>query len=251
MNSEIKPTETEIRDRFRAYLSSRHAAFLAEEYLSTADTHLNESLKGVDKYFKSLYEINDTRRIDSLSSAISNDPLKKSQFIHSEHPLKLTLKEYGLFLKSDFYPGNSDEPMKVPGEEEQKFEPEKEHNVMSRSEELLYEGDIVDTSGKSRRRSQELRRRCIEYFKGLHGGETVCECCGFNFSKTYGEIGDGYIEVHHLEPISTTSGIHPVDYQTKLVPLCSNCHSMIHRNKENPNGGVFTLEELKGKLHRQ
>jgi predicted HNH restriction endonuclease len=35
--------------------------------------------------------------------------------------------------------------------------------------------------------------------------------------------------VHHLNPISQTEGEHEVDPVNDLIPLCSNCHSMIHR----------------------
>ncbi|WP_237630079.1 hypothetical protein [Staphylococcus epidermidis] len=35
-----------------------------------------------------------------------------------------------------------------------------------------------------------------------------------------------------------------VDPETDLVPLCSNCHKMIHRKKAKP----LTLEELKNKI---
>lgn len=55
----------------------------------------------------------------------------------------------------------------------------------------------------------------------------VCEACGFDFVKKYGERGKGFIECHHTKPLrelkpgSTTR-------LDDLVLLCSNCHSMIH-----------------------
>lgn len=55
------------------------------------------------------------------------------------------------------------------------------------------------------------------------------EACGFEFEKTYGEIGKGYIECHHLIPLSNFK----VNKETKLeglALLCSNCHRMIHRD---------------------
>jgi len=32
-----------------------------------------------------------------------------------------------------------------------------------------------------------------------------------------------------LNPISQTKGTHEVNPKTDLVPLCANCHAMIHR----------------------
>lgn len=54
---------------------------------------------------------------------------------------------------------------------------------------------------------------------------------GMDFEKFYGEIGREFIEVHHLERIADTDGEHEIDPKTDMVPLCSNCHSMIHRKK--------------------
>ena len=48
-----------------------------------------------------------------------------------------------------------------------------------------------------------------------------------NFEQVYGELGKDYIEVHHLHPVS--QGERQVNPIEDLIPLCSNCHSMIHR----------------------
>ena len=85
------------------------------------------------------------------------------------------------------------------------------------------------TSTKQIYRSQAARAECIR-LKGCH-----CNICGFDFEKTYGELGKDYIEVHHITPIgqlSTAEGYEGTDPQNDLIPLCSNCHSMIHRRKE-------------------
>lgn len=69
---------------------------------------------------------------------------------------------------------------------------------------------------------------------------TTCLACGFNFEKVYGEIGKNYIQIHHSKPLSTTYGEVKIDPEKDLIPLCANCHCMIHRKKEN----TLTLEEL-------
>ena len=51
-----------------------------------------------------------------------------------------------------------------------------------------------------------------------------------NFEQTYGELGKDFIEVHHLHPVS--QGERKVNPIEDLIPLCSNCHSMIHRQED-------------------
>jgi 5-methylcytosine-specific restriction protein A len=60
----------------------------------------------------------------------------------------------------------------------------------------------------------------------------VCEVCKIDFEKIYGELGKGYIEAHHLRPLSTLKGykvpMHPI---RDFAVLCANCHRMIHRSE--------------------
>ena len=86
------------------------------------------------------------------------------------------------------------------------------------------------------RRNPQLRQACIDKW-GYQ-----CQCCGMDFASLYGEeLGKNFIEVHHLKPISTYEEQRPEDYVDNLVPLCSNCHSMIHRGKNGP----LTLRQLR------
>ena len=73
----------------------------------------------------------------------------------------------------------------------------------------------------------------------LRGKQLKCEVCGFDFEKVFGKPGAGYIEVHHKKPVS--EGEHITDLNNDLVMLCSNCHKMIHRDKDH----MLTVEELK------
>lgn len=74
-------------------------------------------------------------------------------------------------------------------------------------------------------RSPVNRARCIRYYGA------VCWVCDFDFGSTYGSIGEGFIEVHHRTPVSEIGPAYRVDPRRDLVPLCSNCHSMIHRKR--------------------
>jgi 5-methylcytosine-specific restriction protein A len=55
-----------------------------------------------------------------------------------------------------------------------------------------------------------------------------CELCGFDFEKTYGPVGKGYIELHHKVPLSQLSHSRKARL-ADLMLICSNCHSIIHR----------------------
>lgn len=84
-------------------------------------------------------------------------------------------------------------------------------------------------------RSSIARQRCIE------ANGTTCVVCGFNFEEKYGYIGKGFIHVHHIIPLNEIGSSYKVNYKKDLIPVCPNCHAMLHRK----NDGAFTWEELK------
>ena len=101
------------------------------------------------------------------------------------------------------------------------------------------EGAIKLTLHKVRERNQNLRRKAIEYFLESNG-KLYCEVCRFSFEDTYGDLGEGFIEVHHLRPISEYE-----ENDTTLIGelrlVCSNCHRMIHRG--DPKSTFFWLKD--------
>lgn len=86
-------------------------------------------------------------------------------------------------------------------------------------------------------RNQEARRKCLEHLG------TSCKVCGFNFFEEYGEIGRDFIHVHHIIPISQIKKNYVIDPFKDLVPVCPNCHAMLHRR--NKDGNYPSVEELK------
>lgn len=62
-------------------------------------------------------------------------------------------------------------------------------------------------------------------------GRLVCEVCGFDFKATYGDLGEGYIEVHHTKPIHTLLARNKTEL-ADLALLCANCHRMAHRKRQ-------------------
>lgn len=71
-----------------------------------------------------------------------------------------------------------------------------------------------------------------------------CEACGFDFKSKYGEVGNHFIEAHHLKPVSTLDiGMTKINIKDDFAVLCSNCHSMIHKLEDPSN-----LKDLKNRI---
>ena len=84
-------------------------------------------------------------------------------------------------------------------------------------------------------RSSKNREAAIR----IHG--TKCMICGFDFGQKYGELGKGYIEVHHIKSLATLEQEVVINPETDLICVCANCHRMLHRFKNY----IVTVEELK------
>lgn len=69
-----------------------------------------------------------------------------------------------------------------------------------------------------------------EKFKEAHQGKLFCEICGFNFEEKYGEHGKGFIEGHHILPVSEM-GDNNKTTPDDIIMICSNCHRMLHRKR--------------------
>jgi len=97
------------------------------------------------------------------------------------------------------------------------------------------EGARKYSISKRYERSGKNRKKAIE----IHG--LTCVMCGFNFEKFYGIKGKGFIEIHHITPLGSNNKEIIVNPETDLVPVCANCHRMIHRRKDD----VLGVKELK------
>lgn len=87
-------------------------------------------------------------------------------------------------------------------------------------------------------RDAKARRKCIDHFGAS------CMVCGFDFEDHYGSLGKGFIHVHHHRlQLASTRGRHKIDPIKDLVPLCPNCHAMIHSQKQ-----MLSVEELKDSI---
>ena len=196
------------------------------------------------KEIASIYDMIDTDDIEEYRKKIKADTVLKNLDMKAEPRFTEVLKWYRLFVKAM----NSNVlPMPVPGEYDsgETVDSEPPSTTKPIVETTIYmEGSEGESQPQElRKRNMALRQACINYYKSLHGGRIVCECCGFDFTKAY-DIDDEYIEVHHRFPFSQTEGEHPVNSQTDLVPLCANCHRMIH-HAQGGKGNCLSLEELK------
>lgn len=120
----------------------------------------------------------------------------------------------------------------------------------------IFDENIVVNEGFKRtisvnvyQRSTKLRDAAIEAFSV--NGKISCECCKFNFDTFYGTtIGSGYIEIHHVKPIfkyeEQEINKFIKDALKNLVPVCSNCHRMIHRVWNDP----LEIEVLKSTIQK-
>jgi 5-methylcytosine-specific restriction protein A len=101
------------------------------------------------------------------------------------------------------------------------------------------EGTLTTVLANRYERDRRARQKCIE-----HWG-TSCAACGFDFRESYGDLGEGFIIVHHLRELSSIGGSYRVDPVKDLRPLCPNCHAMIHRERP-----ALSVEDLMRRLRR-
>jgi 5-methylcytosine-specific restriction protein A len=100
--------------------------------------------------------------------------------------------------------------------------------VTADPEMAAYEGAVAVAAHLTRERDRSLREAKLQSVRSA-GRPIACEICGFDFARTYGDQGAGYIEVHHSLPLHESG---PVRTRlADLVLLCANCHRMIHRGK--------------------
>lgn len=70
----------------------------------------------------------------------------------------------------------------------------------------------------------------------------ICQICGFNFERTYGDLGVEFAEAHHKVPLSM------LDKEVRttlddLITVCANCHRMLHR-MEGSKGDIPKLKNI-------
>lgn len=123
-----------------------------------------------------------------------------------------------------------------------RFKKEKYNTPEISPEEINFNDPLIEGYSKTIfvnkfERNREARRQCIEHFG------KKCVICNFDFEEIYGVIGKGFVHVHHVKQLSEIRKEYVVDPLEDLVPVCANCHAIIH--KKNP---CFTIEEVKAMI---
>lgn len=185
-----------------------------------------------------------TKLIMSINGDKMN-PLDSESWVDDWNKLELSLERYSEDLDSSIIENVEDEIIGwgskfisllmtlVPVETELSDVPEQEmihypEGSKERIEVNRYERDTRN------------RAACISF----HG--YTCKACGFNFQEMYGEIGAGFIHVHHKIPVSEMGEDYMVNPIEDLVPVCANCHAMLHRKEP-----AYTIQELREILEKQ
>jgi 5-methylcytosine-specific restriction enzyme A len=96
------------------------------------------------------------------------------------------------------------------------------------------EGAAIRSEVTRYERSRANRLACISEYGAR------CAVCGLDFSEEYGDIGQGFIHVHHIIPVSQLGGHYVIDPILDLIPVCPNCHAMLHRRVP-----PYSVEELR------
>ena len=100
-------------------------------------------------------------------------------------------------------------------------------NVEKTEEEKKYvEGGSNQVLINKYERNPVNRQLCL-----MANGYT-CKICGFDFEKKYGDLGHHFIHVHHIEMVSSHDEEYYLNPESDLIPVCPNCHAMLH--KETP-----------------
>lgn len=239
---EVRPTDLEFGQGFTLLVKTEWrnvtAEFIPDNFagpllrtMSLANTTKKEIFKKLIKSYNSFYSevtvgING-RKLSSMDSSFFEDewfnlyikllkfpviPDELSVLEYEETILKITGDLLGLILSL------------IPFEE----------TIVEESIIGMPEGALTRIEVNKYERSPFNRQVCLR----MHG--SICKACGFDFEAKYGLLGKGFIHVHHIVPVSEIRSNYVVNPETDLIPVCPNCHAMIH--KKNP---PYTVEELK------
>lgn len=111
-------------------------------------------------------------------------------------------------------------------------------------DEIGVEGGLVEGARRTitvnaYERDPAARARCIRRWG------TICAVCEFDFAATYGDLGKGYIHVHHLRPLAEIGAEYVLNPEQDLRPVCPNCHAMLHRVRP-----ALSIDELRVMMKR-
>jgi predicted HNH restriction endonuclease len=92
------------------------------------------------------------------------------------------------------------------------------------SEGSYREGQGIQITVNRYERDASARAACLNHFGSF------CQICKVDLSTFYGPIAAGLVHVHHLRPLSQVAGEYEVRPDQDLIPVCPNCHAVVHRH---------------------
>lgn len=96
--------------------------------------------------------------------------------------------------------------------------------ISKKEETKILEGSKKQVLVNVYERDSKARQKCLDKFG------YICKICNFDFEKKYGSIGKEFIHVHHLIPLSELNKEYEVNPLEDLIPVCPNCHAMLHKS---------------------
>ena len=138
-------------------------------------------------------------------------------------------------------PTGSEEPISIEQFQVYCQSYEKTNEISSEQAASLSEGAKKAVFVNAYERNPIARQKCVEHYG------SKCQVCGFDFAETYGPGYEGLIEVHHIIPISSIQSEYVVDPINDLIPLCSNCHTAIHRKFKDR---YLSIDELRKRIKK-
>ena len=224
------PTPNAIRKAYVEDYLKRHTD--AETFASYTENELADFIRRhVDSSFSSIYERTDHNYYDRVRNKIATNAAMRQEDDAEGQQYSVQLRTYSSFLESKAFKGLFKQKINIEGTEkrEPKIASSTSSIIQKPKERAMTEGERKHVEFEMAHRNPALRQACIDKY-GYQ-----CQCCGMNFTDLYGEeLGAQFIEVHHMKMLSTYDENRPDDYVENLVPLCSNCHSMIHHGKDGP-----------------
>lgn len=103
--------------------------------------------------------------------------------------------------------------------------------------ESLEEGKRKSVMVNIYERNPIARKKCIDHY----GAQ--CQICYIDFKNTYGAVGKDFIHVHHIKPLHEIQSDYIVDPVQDLIPVCPNCHAMLHRKEDGMYLSIGQLRE--------
>ena len=98
----------------------------------------------------------------------------------------------------------------------------------SKAESEFPEGKEKEVRHKAHERNTAQVQKAKANYIQKNGA--VCQICGFDFKKVYGDVGAEYIEAHHTIPVSEMKES-DITKVKDLAFVCANCHRMLHRRR--------------------